>query len=295
MLLRDSHPGCPTSASTVPVALVTGASSGIGRATVLLLARSGFRVFGTVRSDAGERALRAEARDLPIEILRLDLADEAGATEVVRTVLQRAGRVDVLVNNAGFAMLGAIEDLPRADLRHQFEVNVFGAIQMAREFLPTMRAQGSGRIVNISSLAGKVSVPLMGAYCASKFALEAFSDALRAEVKRAGIRVILVEPGPVDTNFERLARNESHVVLGSPSVFRRVYDRLREPTTARWASSAERVASVVVHPVRTGRPRSRYRIRLRESFAAGIVSVIPRGALDWLMIRFMGGREAARM
>lgn len=278
------------SADARPVALVTGASSGIGRATALLLARSGYRVLATVRSDLREASLRSEAAGLPIEILRLDLADEAGASRVAQEVLRRAGRIDVLVNNAGYAKLGAAEDLPRADLRHQFEVNVFGAMQLCRELIPTMRAQRSGRIVNVSSLAGKVSVPLMGAYCASKFALEAFSDALRAEVKPAGIRVILVEPGPVSTNFNRLARNESHVILESPSAFHAVYERIRHEPAERWAASAEQVAHTILRAIRSSHPRARYRVRLRESLAVGFVSVIPRGALDWLMIRFAGGR-----
>ncbi len=275
-----------------PVALVTGASSGIGRATALLLARSGFRVFATVRSDAREATLRADAAGLPVEILRLDLADEPGATQVVREVLRRAGRVDVLVNNAGYAKLGAVEDLPRGDVRHQFEVNVFGAMQLCREVLPGMRAQGSGRIVNVSSLAGKVSVPLMGAYCASKFALEAFSDALRAEVRPAGIRVALVEPGPVATNFNRLARNESHGILQSPSVFHAVYERMRQQSQDRFSASPEQVARTVLRAIRSSHPRARYRPRLLEAVAVGFVSVIPRGALDWLMIRYAGGRAA---
>ncbi len=277
------------SADSRPVALVTGASSGIGRATALLLSRSGYRVFATVRSDAGEASLRAAAGDLPIVVLRLDLADEEGASATVREVLARAGRIDVLVNNAGYAKLGAVEDLPRADLRHQFEVNVFGAMQLCREVIPTMRAQHSGRIVNVSSLAGKVSVPLMGAYCASKFALEALSDALRAEAKPAGIRVSLVEPGPVATNFNRLARNESHVILQSPSVFRGVYERMRRESQERWAARPEKVARTILHAAGSAHPRSRYRVRFAESLAAGFVAVIPRGALDWLMIRYAGG------
>ena len=272
------------------MALVTGASSGIGRATALLLARSGYRVFATVRSEAREASLRADAAGLPIEILRLDLVDEAGATRIVREVLGRAGRIDVLVNNAGYAKLGAVEDLPREDLRHQFEVNVFGALQLCREVIPSMRAQGSGRIVNVSSLAGKVSVPFMGAYCASKFALEALSDALRAEVKPAGIRVALVEPGPVATNFNHLARNESHVILQSPSAFQAVYERMRIEGQERWAASSEQVARTILRAIRSSHPRARYRVRLRESLAVGFVAVIPRGALDWLMIRFAGGR-----
>jgi NAD(P)-dependent dehydrogenase (short-subunit alcohol dehydrogenase family) len=276
----------------MPVALVTGASSGIGRATALLLARSGYQVFATVRSDVGEESLRAAAGALPVEIVRLDLADEEGVTRVVREVLRRAGRIDAVVNNAGFAQLGAVEDLPREVLRRQFEVNVFGAVQLCREVLPAMRAQRSGHIVNVSSLAGKVSIPLMGAYCASKFALEAFSDALRAEVKPGGVRVVLVEPGPVATRFNELARNESRQILDAPSVFHSVYERLRHPAAERGAASPERVARVILHVVRSSHPRSRYRVRLRESLAAGVVSVIPRGAMDWLLIRFMGGHRA---
>ncbi len=277
------------SANSRPVALVTGASSGIGRATALLFAQTGYRVFATVRSDAGDASLRSAVGALPIEILRLDLADEGAASRVVQEVLRRAGRIDVLVNNAGYAKLGAVEDLPRADLRHQFEVNVFAAIQLCREVMPTMRSQHQGRIVNVSSLAGKVSVPLMGAYCASKFALEAFSDALRAEVKPAGIRLALVEPVPVATNFNHLARNESHVILRSPSVFAAVYHRMRQEPKERFAASPVRVARTILRAVRSSHPRARYRPRVFEAVAVGFVSVIPRGALDWLMVRYAGG------
>jgi len=276
------------SASGLPVAVVTGASSGIGRATALLFARSGYHVRATVRRPEAEASLRAEAANLPLEVGRLDVADEASVRSFVSDVLARAGRIDVLVNNAGHALLGAIEDLPRETVRKQFEVNVFGAMQLCREVLPTMRAQRYGRIVNVSSMAGRVSVPLMGAYCASKFALEALSDALRVEAKRFGIRVAIVEPGPVVTRFQATALAESRAVLESPSVFAPVYaSYLREFETHRGASP-ERVARVILLAARARRPRSRYRVRWRESFLAGLTQILPKGAMDWGTEKAMG-------
>src|SRR3990172_104559 len=197
------------SAAAPPVSIVTGASSGIGRSSALPLARRGHRVFATVRTADAEDSLREAASGLPVDVLRLDLLDEASVARLIPTVRDRAGRIDVLVNNAGYALLGAVEDLPVDALRRQFEVNVFGAMALARAALPLMRSPPSGPILNVSSLAGRVSVPLMGAYCASKFALEAFTDALRIEARPFGVRAIVVEPGPVVTRFPRTAVDAS--------------------------------------------------------------------------------------
>ncbi len=274
-------------ANASPVALITGCSSGIGRATALLLARSGFRVFATVRSDAAEASLLVDAQGLPLEVLRLELRDEAAIPGVVREVMARAGRIDALVNNAGFAQLGAVEDLPRDLLRQQFEVNVFGAMHLCREVLPAMRAQGRGTVVDVSSIAGRVSVPFIGAYCASKFALEALSDAMRLEARPYGVRVVIIEPGPVATTFDRGLRS-SRSLLPDASPYDRFYaDTLSEPPS-RHAASPERVAQVILRAIRARRPHARYRVRLAEGFLARIVRVVPTRVMDWGIARWYG-------
>lgn len=273
--------------SSRPVACITGASSGIGRATALLFARSGYRVFATVRTDAAAASLRADASGHPLESLTLDLLDEAATGDTMRTVVDRAGRIDVVVNNAGYAQLGAIEDLSRDAIRRQFEVNVFAAIQIAREALPTMRAQRSGCIVNVSSIAGLVSVPFVGAYCASKFALEAFSNALRLELRRDGIRVVLIEPGPVATRFQEALRR-SRSLLPADTAYSRYYDDALAEPMPRFAVPPERVARVILGAVRSPSPRARYRIRVAEEFLAGVLRLIPTGALDWGLARWYG-------
>ncbi len=273
-----------------PVVLVTGSSTGIGRATSLLLARSGYRVFATVRTPEAESSLRRASSGTGLEVLQLDVIDEGAVSRVAREVLDRTGRIDALVNNAGYAQLGAVEDLDRDTIRRQFEVNVFAAMQMCREVLPTMRAQRGGRIVNVSSMAGRVSVPLMGAYCASKFALEAFSDALRVEAKPFGIRVVIVEPGAVVTEFSNTAVKGSRGILEGPSVYAPVYRSYLEDFSTPGGATAEQVAVAIAGALRARRPRSRCRVRLRESLAAGFTQVVPKGAMDWATTRFMGLR-----
>lgn len=276
------------SAAGNPVAIVTGASSGIGRATAFLFAQSGYRVFATVRTADAETSLRQEASELPLEVHRLDVLDESAVSAFVRDVVASAGRIDALVNNAGYAQLGAIEDLPRDAFRRQFEVNVFGAMQLCREVLPTMRAQGHGRIVNVSSMAGRVSVPLMGAYCSSKFALEALSDALRVEAKGFGVGVAIVEPGPVVTRFQEAALAASRAILDHPSVFHAVYAAYLREFETNAGATAEQVARVIVRAARARRTRSRYRVRWRETFLAGLTQILPKGAMDWGTAKAMG-------
>jgi NAD(P)-dependent dehydrogenase (short-subunit alcohol dehydrogenase family) len=176
-----------------PVALVTGASSGIGQATAELLAAHGFTVFGASRT--------AFEDERSYTWLPLDVRSDASAEAVVQSVMEHAGRIDVLVNNAGYGLFGAIEETSIADAQAQLDTNLFGVMRMVKAVLPVMRQQGSGRIINVSSVIGQVAVPYAGLYATSKFALEGLSEALREEVRQFGIEVALIEPGFVKTSF----------------------------------------------------------------------------------------------
>lgn len=178
------------------VALVTGASSGIGEAAARALAGAGFTVYGTSRkATAGER--RGEVTFLP-----LDITDDGSVAAAVAEVLERSGRIDVLVNNAGFGLAGAAEESSIDQARALFETNVFGAIRMSRAVLPTMREQGHGRIINLSSVLGLIPAPFAALYAASKHAIEGYSESMDHEVREYGIRVLLVEPAYTRTSFD---------------------------------------------------------------------------------------------
>ena len=188
------------------VAVVTGASTGIGRATARLLKSRGWRVFPTARSRTDLDLLRGEGFQ-PVE---LDLADSDSVEYAAKEVLELAqGAVGAVVNNAGYGQPGALEDLSRAALRKQFETNVIGTLDFTNRFIPVLRTQKSGRIVLVSSVVGRVAVPFLGAYSASKFALEAIGDGLRMELGPAGISVSLVEPGPIKTCFRKRVVSEA--------------------------------------------------------------------------------------
>jgi NAD(P)-dependent dehydrogenase (short-subunit alcohol dehydrogenase family) len=174
---------------TQPVALVTGASAGIGEAAVRALVGAGFTVYGTSR-----RAAAGEKRDGAV-FLPLDVTDDGSVAGVVREVLERSGRIDVLVNNAGVGLGGAAEESSIEQARALFETNVFGSIRMTRAVLPHMREQGSGRIINVSSVLGFLPAPFMALYAATKHAIEGYSESLDHEVREHGVRVLLVEPG----------------------------------------------------------------------------------------------------
>src|SRR5262245_29150488 len=168
------------------VILITGASSGVGQATALLLAKSGYRVFGTSRTATGSHP--------EFEMMPLDVRNDASVKACVDAVLTRAGRLDVLINNAGHEMAGAVEELSLDESKAEFETNFFGVVRLVKAVLPIMRRQKQGRIINVSSLSGRTSIPFLGIYSASKFALEGYTEALRHEVKPFNIHVSLAEP-----------------------------------------------------------------------------------------------------
>lgn len=184
--------------------LITGCSSGIGRATARAFLDEDWKVYATARNPADIETLGDEG----CELATLDVTDQGDVDRVVDRILDEDGHIQCLVNNAGFGQLGPIEDVPTEQVHRQFDVNVYGPHRLTRAVLPHMRDQGDGTIVNVSSVVGRVSFPGMGVYAGSKFAVEAMTDALRAEVKEYGIDAVLVEPGPVDTNFSERAKSE---------------------------------------------------------------------------------------
>ncbi len=206
------------------VALVTGASSGIGRAITTLLSGRGFRVFGTMR-----RPSEANGRFEDVQLIRLDVRDEESVRSCLRTVLDQAGRIDALVNNAGYTLVGSLEETSIEEAKELFETNFFGVLRMSRAILPIMREQGSGRIANISSVLGFLPAPYQGIYAASKHALEGYSGSLDHEVRQFGIRVSVIESGFMRTNLgensqlagmnllrksERVSFTEEHPIYG---------------------------------------------------------------------------------
>ena len=187
------------------VAVITGSSSGIGLLTALEFARNGYQVVATMR-DLGrgkkleEAAQTAGVRD-KLDLRRLDVTEFDSLPSAIEAIVRDHGRIDVLVNNAGFSVAGFVEDLQLSEIRHQFETNFFGNVAMSKAVLPVMRQQKSGHIIQVASVAGRLGQPLLGAYSSSKFALEGFSESLRVETHSLGIRVVLVEPGAFDTDI----------------------------------------------------------------------------------------------
>ncbi len=234
------------------VVLVTGVSSGIGRETAQLLAERGFRVFGSARDPRRVDAISG------VEMLQLDVTDDASATESVQSVLREAGRLDALVNNAGYALAGALEETSLQEAHEQFETNFFGVLRMVNAVLPAMRAQASGRIVNVSSVVGVIPEPYMGIYVASKHAVEGYTETLDHEVRQFGIRVSLVEPGFTRTGLGANGKTTDRV-LGA-------YAAQREQALAfiqeqvRNGAGTRSVAEAIQRALTASSPRLRYRV-----------------------------------
>jgi NAD(P)-dependent dehydrogenase (short-subunit alcohol dehydrogenase family) len=238
-------------------ALVTGASSGIGAETAKGLMAAGYVVYaGARRVDAMGSLKTAGAR-----VLSLDVTDDASMTSAVDAMLRETGRIDVLVNNAGYGSYGALEDVPLDEGRRQFEVNIFGLARLIQLVLPTMRAQGSGRIVNVSSVSGKIGEPFGCWYHASKHALEGLSDCLRMELSPFGIDVVIIEPGSTRTAWGGIARGSltRHSGEGPYSDGARAHVRMMAQISEGTLPKAPSVvAATIVKAVRSRRPRTRY-------------------------------------
>ena len=185
------------------IAVVTGSSTGIGFETSLLLARNSFHTYATMRDTNKRKVIEkiAKQETLPLEVLSLNVNDNLSANKAMKKIIDRKGHVDILVNNAGYGLFGALEDISIEAIKRQFETNLFGVIRVIKEVLPIMRKQKSGIIINISSISGIVGIPASSAYVSTKFALEGLSESISYEVEPYGIKVILIEPGVIKTNF----------------------------------------------------------------------------------------------
>ena len=279
--------------------VITGASSGIGRECALYLDRRGFRVFAGVRKAADGEAL-ARAASARLTPLILDVTDARSVTESAATVKLALGNAPLvgIVNNAGIGIGGVVEYLAPSELRRQMEVNLIGPLAVIQAFMPMLRAS-RGRIVNISSVGGKVATPFVGPYCASKFALEALSDSMRAELKPWGIHVSIVEPGAVKTAMFEKARSAVEDALGSlPPEGLQYYGKEVELMRGLIASqelvavNAEAVAKVVEHALIAPRPRTRYLVGRDAKLMAFFHWLLPDRAFDGLLSMAM--RHLAR-
>lgn len=243
------------------VALVTGSSTGIGFETALLLARSGFNTYATMRDLKKSKNITeiANTDNLPLDVLQLDVTDDTSVKGAIGGIIGERNRIDVLVNNAGYGLFSPLEDVTLDQVREQFETNFFGAIRVMREVVPTMRRQRNGTIVNVSSLVGRVGLPLSSAYVATKFALEGLSESVRYELNEFGIRIILIEPGVIKTSFlENLKTADPTVKSESP------YADLVDRTTKEFGkmmnsrSSPKIVAEAVLSAITSEDPEFRY-------------------------------------
>jgi short-subunit dehydrogenase len=299
---------------SVPV-LITGCSSGIGRAAAVSLHAAGLTVYATARQ---VDALAGLARQ-GIHTLALDVTDEASTMEAVTAVEEAAGPVGVLVNNAGYGLYGPVEQLPMDEIRRQFETNFFGLVRLTQLVLPGMRRRGRGRILNVSSMGGRITLPGGAFYHASKYAVEALSDALRMEVAQFGIDVVLIEPGPVKTPWNDVAAASLSTATpagagggpgdGSPgegnsgqvgsaadgdpyatykAAVGASFGRTQAGLVGRFGSTSEDIAKVITQAVTARRPRARYLINPVAKSLVAMNQVLPARAYDSMMRRQYG-------
>jgi NAD(P)-dependent dehydrogenase (short-subunit alcohol dehydrogenase family) len=244
------------------VAVVTGSSSGIGLETSLLLARRGFDTYATMRNFSKSRTIMdlAEKALLPLQVVELDVnSDVSSVKYVFEKIIQEKKRIDVLVNNAGYALVGAIEDLSINEIKAQFETNLFGVIKCIQSVLPIMRKQQSGTIVNVSSIAGRIGFPLTPAYVSSKFALEGLSESMRYELAQFGINIVLIEPGVVKTSFGNNLKI-GQMVTNSGSAYTQIMQKRIAGFKPRFEKGIPplEVAKIIVKAATSERPEPRY-------------------------------------
>jgi NAD(P)-dependent dehydrogenase (short-subunit alcohol dehydrogenase family) len=238
------------------VALVTGSSSGIGYETALLLARNGFDTYATMRNLNKSKEITeiAKKEDLPLRVLKLDVTDDKSVDDAINHILNEKKSIDVVVNNAGYGLMGSVEESTLDEIKAQFETNLFGSIRVMQKILPIMRKQMNGTIVNISSVAGRIGFPMSSSYVSSKFALEGLSESMAYELEQFGIKIILIEPGVIDTNFAFVTPKKA---LGTYSnLMNKIQTNLF--STLANGTSPKVVANTILNAVTEENPERRY-------------------------------------
>ena len=251
-----------TETSRQKVAIITGSSSGIGYATSLMLARNGFYTYASVRNIKKSASLQstADAEGLPLKLIQLDVTDDASVNGAVEEIVSDKGRIDVLVNNAGYGLFGAFEDLSVDEIKAQFETNFFGVIRVTQHVLPIMRnVSGGGIIVNVSSVNGHVPFPVISAYVATKFALEGLSESIAYELEPFGIKMLLIEPGAIGSGFMK-GSVMSNRALDPKSAYFEFVRKVRSKISSDHenATQPEEVANTIIQAILSERPEFRY-------------------------------------
>ena len=268
------------------VALVSGANSGFGLACTRALAERGVRVYGTYRSPRKAGHLWNLSRSLPVKPILMDVDRPASVERAVKQVLRREKRLDILLNNAGFVMAGFWEDLSDRDIRDQFETNVFGLLRVTRAVLPIMREQGSGRILNMGSVAGFTATPGLGAYSATKFAVNSLTEALRLEARPWGIQVAEINPGEVRSSIVKNTRMGERVLSArSPyTSFTKSFEQFAKGRFEK-AAPVEKLVSAVLKALDDRTMKRRYLVKADDQAMYFLRWLLPDAAWEWMLTR----------
>ena len=267
-----------------PVVLITGASSGIGHATALALAARGWIVYGAARRVDRMQELEAAG----CQVIAMDVTDDASLRAGVDRIIREQRRLDVLVNNAGYGSYGALEDVPIDEARRQFEVNVFGLARLSQLVIPTMRALGRGRIINVSSIGGRIYEPIGSWYHATKFAVEGLSDSLRIELAPHGIDVVIIQPGPIRTEWNSISRRIAKEYSGAgpyaaqARALVRNYERVDDSPAS---GTPEDVAATIVRAATARRPKTRYATPASAKIVVAARRLLPDRIMDLILRR----------
>ena len=277
--------------------LVTGCSSGIGLATCHVLSRNNYMTYGTVRNLSKAQKIQdlINRENLPLKILHLDVNDNQSIKLAVKRILADTGRLDILINNAGYGMFGPIEEITTEEVKKQFETNLFGTIRVIKAIVPIMRKQGNGIIVNISSMVGRFGVPLNSAYVSSKFAVEGLSESIAFELGEFGIRVILIEPGVVKSDFFQNVRLKG---MGPNSPYHKLMKRrvsFLDKAIKNSATSSYDVASTILEALNSKDPKFRYVIGNDATNSIRMRNSLPdRKFMEWIRAGIFQGKGLSK-